>query len=190
LASRLFHKASPIPVSISVAKPGVCENKYGSAVKHGDPNSGLGQHCQFQRCHRASSGWSYTTWWIHPSCQSYTSRQLLCWNLYIVRMTPILIYATNILHRIFFTQLIGSPLYFVNKEWYYTYMSLTKQSFGLLVITISDWWSPTKIRISGDESVRGQIRLDKEGLLECDFPERIVLIANHQVLHTLPYLSL
>jgi len=92
--------------------------------------------------------------------------------------------------RILITQIIGCPLYIINKEWYYTYMSLTKQSFGLLAITISDWWSPTKIRISGDESVRGQIRLGKDGLLECDFPERIVLIANHQVFHTISYSSL
>ncbi len=79
------------------------------------------------------------------------------------------------------TQCLGSPLYLFNKDYYYAYMSWTKQSFGLLLTTVCQWWSPTTIRISGDRSVRGQLRRNKGGRLECDFPERIVLMANHQV---------
>ncbi|KAF3199944.1 hypothetical protein TWF106_003523 [Orbilia oligospora] len=79
------------------------------------------------------------------------------------------------------TQFIGAPLYFYNKDWFYTYISLTKQSFGTLVTTGTQWWTPTTIRISGDKSVRGQIRITDDGLLECDFPERMVFIANHQL---------
>lgn len=37
------------------------------------------------------------------------------------------------------------------------------------------------IRVTGDKEVRDQIRLTEDGRLECDFPERMVLIANHQV---------
>jgi lysocardiolipin and lysophospholipid acyltransferase len=37
------------------------------------------------------------------------------------------------------------------------------------------------VRISGDESVKGQLRKTKDGRLECDFPDRMVMIANHQV---------
>ncbi|KAF3926108.1 hypothetical protein ABW21_db0200311 [Orbilia brochopaga] len=79
------------------------------------------------------------------------------------------------------TQFIGVPLYSVNKDWYYAYMSVTKQSFGTLVTTVNQWWSPTTIRVSGDKSIRGQLRITKDGLLECDFPERMVFIANHQL---------
>ncbi|KAI9721575.1 MAG: hypothetical protein M1812_002337 [Candelaria pacifica] len=78
-------------------------------------------------------------------------------------------------------QILGSPLYFINKDYYYAYMSLTKQSFGLLITTITQWFSPTLIRVSGDKSVRGQLRQTKDGRLEVDFPERIVLISNHQL---------
>jgi len=37
------------------------------------------------------------------------------------------------------------------------------------------------VRVTGDRGVRDQIRLTSDGRLELDFPERIVLIANHQV---------
>ena len=79
------------------------------------------------------------------------------------------------------TQLLGTPLYLVNKDIYYAYMALTKQSFGLLIITLTQWFSPTIMRVSGDESVRGQLRQTKDGRLELDFPERLVMIANHQL---------
>ncbi|KAL2016170.1 hypothetical protein VTK56DRAFT_4110 [Thermocarpiscus australiensis] len=79
------------------------------------------------------------------------------------------------------TQLIGAPLYWVNRELYYSYMSLTKQSFGLLITTMTHWWGPTTIRISGDASVADQIRKTEDGLVEFSFPERMIMIANHQL---------
>jgi lysocardiolipin and lysophospholipid acyltransferase len=60
-------------------------------------------------------------------------------------------------------------------------MSLTKQSFGILITTMTHWWAPTKIRISADASVASQIRRKPDGLVEFLFPERLVLIANHQI---------
>lgn len=82
---------------------------------------------------------------------------------------------------IHFTQLLGTPLYLVNRDYYYAWMALTKQSFGLLIITITQWFAPTLIRVSGDASVRGQMRKTADGRLETDFPERMVLISNHQI---------
>ncbi|GAB7352729.1 hypothetical protein MBLNU459_g3083t1 [Dothideomycetes sp. NU459] len=78
-------------------------------------------------------------------------------------------------------QLLGAPLYLYNKDYFYAYMALTKQYFGLLVTTGTQWWSPTVIRVSGDSSIKGQLRKCADGRLECDFPERLVLIANHQI---------
>jgi lysocardiolipin and lysophospholipid acyltransferase len=60
-------------------------------------------------------------------------------------------------------------------------MSLTKQSFGLLVTTMTQWWTPTTVRISGDSSVSGQIRQRPDGRVEFSFPARLVMIANHQL---------
>jgi len=89
--------------------------------------------------------------------------------------------ANSMCARIHATQLLGSPLYWINRELYDAYMALTKQSFGLLVTTMTRWWSPTTIRISGDTSVAGQMKKTSDGRVEFSFPERIVMIANHQV---------
>jgi hypothetical protein len=72
-------------------------------------------------------------------------------------------------------------MYFYDKEWYYAWMAMTKQHFTLLLVTMQQWWSPTTIRISGDESVRGQLKKAADGRLETDFPERVVIISNHEV---------
>lgn len=79
------------------------------------------------------------------------------------------------------SQLLGSPLYLINKDWYNAWMAFTKQSFGLLTMTLTQCWAPTVMKISGDASVRGQLLKTMDGQLVCDFPERLVLIANHQI---------
>lgn len=79
------------------------------------------------------------------------------------------------------TQLIGAPLYWIDRDLFYSYMAVTKESFGILAVTVTHWWGATVMRISGDESVAGQIRKTADGRVEFDFPERLVLIANHQV---------
>lgn len=84
-------------------------------------------------------------------------------------------------HSIHITQLIGAPLYFFNRDWYYAYMAMTKRSFCLTTTVMTQIWGPTTIRISGDESVAGQIKLRPDGGVQFEFPERLVLIANHQV---------
>jgi hypothetical protein len=89
---------------------------------------------------------------------------------------------THIYHnRIVVTQFIGAPLYFVNREWFYAFMATTKQSFALTITVMTHIWGPATIRISGDESVAGQILPTSGGGVEFKFPERMVMIANHQV---------
>ena len=81
-------------------------------------------------------------------------------------------------------QLVGTPLYYMNKDWYNSWIAFTKQSFGLLTMTMTQFWAPTVVRVSGDKSVRGQILQTVDGNLLCDFPEKMVLMANHQVGHS------
>jgi hypothetical protein len=88
------------------------------------------------------------------------------------------------LFSIVVTQFLGVPLYWYNKDLYYAYMALTKQSFGIFATTLTQWWSPTVARISGDASVAGQIRKTKDGRVELHFPDRMVMMANHQVCHS------
>ncbi|TQN72402.1 putative acyltransferase, partial [Colletotrichum shisoi] len=79
------------------------------------------------------------------------------------------------------TQMLGIPLYFYNREMFYAYMALTKQSFGLTITAMTHMWSNSTIRISGDKSMNGQIRKTPDGRVEFNFPERLVLVANHQI---------
>ena len=78
-------------------------------------------------------------------------------------------------------QLAGAWLYWVDQDYYYAYMALTKQSFGIFITSLTQWFSPTIVRVSGDDSVRAQIRRTKAGSLELDFPERMIIISNHQI---------
>jgi len=78
-------------------------------------------------------------------------------------------------------QFAGLPLYLIDKGLYFSWVAMTKQFFCLVTNCVTQWFAPITIRISGDASVRGQLRLTKDGFLKTDFPERLVLIANHQV---------
>ncbi|KAF4912197.1 putative acyltransferase [Colletotrichum viniferum] len=99
----------------------------------------------------------------------------------ILRGVSFAVYFAACCASIFITQLMGCGLYLVNRELYYAYMALTKQSFALTTTAMTHIWGPTKIRISGDASVAGQIRQTPGGGVEFDFPERLILIANHQI---------
>ena len=79
------------------------------------------------------------------------------------------------------TQLIGAPLYFIDKNYYYAWMAMTKQHFALVANTIVQWFSPTVIRVSSDEEIASEFSTTPDGRLHCDFPERMVMMANHQV---------
>ncbi|KAJ9651363.1 hypothetical protein H2198_009365, partial [Neophaeococcomyces mojaviensis] len=79
------------------------------------------------------------------------------------------------------SQFLGTPLYLINQDWYNAWIAFTKQSFGLLTMTLTQTFSPTKVIVSGDASVRGQLLRKTDGTLLLDFPERLVLIANHQI---------
>lgn len=79
------------------------------------------------------------------------------------------------------SQFIGAPLKLVDPTFYEHYMAWTKESFAVLTTTITQWWSPTVIRVSGDESMKGQLYQMEDGTLKCNFPHRLVLMANHQL---------
>ncbi|KAJ8124981.1 hypothetical protein O1611_g8659 [Lasiodiplodia mahajangana] len=111
----------------------------------------------------------------HPSGEAKYGR----FRSLLRAVTFSLYFGTGIL-AVHLSQFIGAPLYFINREVYDAYMSLAKACFGLLITTMTQWWAPTVIRISGDASVAGQLSLTPDGRVQCKFPERMVLIANHQ----------
>ena len=61
-----------------------------------------------------------------------------CW----MQLTRLLIFASwfaGCCVSIHLTQLLGAPLYFINKDYYYAWMALTKQSFGKTVTGFIPW---------------------------------------------------
>ncbi|OAQ92571.1 1-acyl-sn-glycerol-3-phosphate acyltransferase 2 [Purpureocillium lilacinum] len=99
----------------------------------------------------------------------------------VLRGLAFTVYFTSCCLTIVVTQFIGAPLYFINRDWFYAYMAMTKRSFALTTTVMTQIWGPTTVRISGDESVAGQIKSTGSGGVQFSFPERLVLIANHQI---------
>ncbi|KAK3326206.1 acyltransferase-like protein [Apodospora peruviana] len=112
----------------------------------------------------------------HPSGKEKYGRAMQ-----VFRVVSFVVYFMGSCIAIVISQLVGAPLYWIHRDLYYTYMALTKQSFGLLITTMTRLWGPTTIRISGDASVADQIRKTPDGMVEFAFPERMVMIANHQI---------
>ncbi|KAL8679581.1 MAG: hypothetical protein Q9186_004138 [Xanthomendoza sp. 1 TL-2023] len=79
------------------------------------------------------------------------------------------------------SQFLGAPLYLINEDWYNAWIAFTKQSWGLLTTSMTQCWAPTVVRVSGHKSVRGELLKTTDGNLLSNFPERIILIANHQI---------
>ncbi|KIV85305.1 hypothetical protein PV11_01012 [Exophiala sideris] len=99
----------------------------------------------------------------------------------VVRTLLLLTWFNGVLISIHVTQFLGAPLYLWNKDLYYAYMALTKQSFGVAGVAGTRWFAPTKVRVSWGKDLRGQFHKTTSGRLETSFPERLVYVANHQV---------
>lgn len=99
----------------------------------------------------------------------------------IVRSVVIVAWFFSCCCGIVVTQLAAVPLYFISRRYFNSYIAMTKRLFGLTITALTQWCSPTPIRVSGDKSVHGQFGVTKTGRLQTYFPERLVLISNHQV---------
>lgn len=76
---------------------------------------------------------------------------------------------------------MGAPLKLIDPVFYEGYMAYTKECFAILITCLTQWWAPTVVRVSGDSSMIGQLIRTKNGDLKCNFSERLVLMANHQL---------
>ncbi|KAF2858171.1 acyltransferase-domain-containing protein [Piedraia hortae CBS 480.64] len=79
------------------------------------------------------------------------------------------------------SQYMGASLYLWSRRRYYAWMAMTKEHFGLLITSMTQTWSPTTLRISGDASMAGLMEKQADGMLRLRLGERIVLMANHQI---------
>jgi lysocardiolipin and lysophospholipid acyltransferase len=135
--------------------------------------------------------------------KSYAGKSPSLWEQ-AVRVLLFVVWFNTSCIAIVATQLLGVPLALYDKNIFYayrswkmllisSYISNTKKSFGVTVTTITQWYvnntltrltrrfAPTPIIISGDESVKDEIKGTRDGRVETHFAERIVFIANHLV---------
>ncbi|KAF5852523.1 hypothetical protein GGP41_007950 [Bipolaris sorokiniana] len=79
------------------------------------------------------------------------------------------------------SQFLGAPLKLIDPQFYDGYMAYTKECFAILITCLTQWWAPTVVRVSGDSTMVGQLIKRKDGSLQCNFADRMVLMANHQL---------
>ncbi|KAK9369897.1 acyltransferase-domain-containing protein [Lipomyces kononenkoae] len=113
-----------------------------------------------------------------PASMALPKRPLF---LQAVRFVTFVVYFTSAVLSINFTQLLGLPIRLISKDWFHAYVDYTKQSFGLVLATMTQWWSPTPVHVVCDRTVAGLMTSTEDGRLETKFGERIILIANHQI---------
>lgn len=99
-------------------------------------------------------------------------------SLRFIRALSCLVISVLGLH---FQQWAGTPLYFVNKTWYYTWQAMIKAHAVAIILTLNHNLSPTTVVYSGDSSVSDQIEVDKKGRIRLKFAERMILMSNHHV---------
>jgi hypothetical protein len=69
----------------------------------------------------------------------------------------------------------------IDPDFYDGYMAYTKECFAILITCLTQWWAPTTVKVSGDSSMVGQLIRRKDGSLKCNFADRMLLMANHQL---------
>lgn len=99
----------------------------------------------------------------------------------IARMIAFTVYFNCACCIVQVNQILGAPLYLYDKAWYYAWIARTKQQFGMLCVTIIQWFAPTTVVVSGDATTAARLKLGAYGRLETGFEERIILISNHQI---------
>ena len=98
-----------------------------------------------------------------------------------LRIVAFTIYFMTCITSIHAAQFLGLPLLWYNKDWYKAWVALTKAYFGIHITTMTYWWSPTPVRVTGDSSVAGLLTQSQDGLVNVNFGERVLLMANHQL---------
>ncbi|QIW98424.1 hypothetical protein AMS68_003942 [Peltaster fructicola] len=99
----------------------------------------------------------------------------------VLRIAVFSVYFFFFCFTIHFSQLLGLPIRLYSEDWYRAWIAVTKQYFGILITNITKIFAPTTVRVSGDQSVAGQLKQGRDGQIRMHFPERIVYIANHQL---------
>lgn len=84
---------------------------------------------------------------------------------------------------------MGLPLRLISVDWYKAWVSYSKQLFCILIIFITQQWTPLNVTITGDLSTKGLFEIDPDTkLFESHFDPRAIVISNHQLYSDWVYL--
>ncbi|KAI1320101.1 hypothetical protein EDD11_002073 [Mortierella claussenii] len=101
------------------------------------------------------------------------------------------------------TQVLSLPLLVIAPGVYHRHIKRTEGHFGALLLKMNQIFAPSDIVLTGDESVRGIVKVyngrrvkgndDEQGTLRgdetlLDIPERVILLSNHQIYSDWMYL--
>jgi len=98
-----------------------------------------------------------------------------------IRATTFTVWFSLACLAIALTQLILSPLWLFDRELFRSWIVHTKEAFGIVATTITEYWAPTPVRVTAEGALVKDLQLGEDGLLQGKFPDRLVLIANHQL---------
>lgn len=100
----------------------------------------------------------------------------------ILRAFSVVVFFITSSFCIYGSQLVGSPLALISPDWWHAWIDFTKQMFGILLIFITQWWTPLRVKISHDPALNELFAVDdKTGHLHSKFAKRAVVMSNHQL---------
>jgi 1-acyl-sn-glycerol-3-phosphate acyltransferase len=81
-----------------------------------------------------------------------------------------------------FSQFLSLLLWPFSHSYYHSYIKHTQRCFGILLVAINQFFAPSNFVITVDKSAAGVLKQSWNGAkVELDMPERLILIANHQI---------
>ncbi|RIA82640.1 acyltransferase-domain-containing protein, partial [Glomus cerebriforme] len=81
-----------------------------------------------------------------------------------------------------FSQFLSLLLWPFSHSYYHSYIKHTQRCFGILLVAINQFFAPSNFVITLDKSAKGVLKQSWNGAkVELDMPERLILIANHQI---------
>ncbi len=110
-----------------------------------------------------------------------TSNNNYSFLIQIVRVASLVPYFVLAAISIVATQTVGFLLLLISPKDLRVWMDYTKQSFGLAIISITQWYSPSKVNIYSDPSMSNVFSVDLNHNLISNFPHHSIIIANHQI---------
>ncbi|CAJ0647930.1 9792_t:CDS:2 [Entrophospora sp. SA101] len=80
-----------------------------------------------------------------------------------------------------FSQFLGLLLWPLPNDFFKNYIIHTQRCFGILLVSINQFFAPSNFIVTTDKSAKDIIKITRNNSVKLELPERIILIANHQI---------